>query len=149
MKPRRVLAIASGGGHYVQLLRLRPAWEGHQVSYASVDPSTAVDVAGSPFFAIPDVSRADWWRIPLAALAIAGVLLRVRPQVIITTGALPGLIACALARPFGVRSLWVDSIANSEVLSGSGGQAGCVCSHVITQWPHLAAGTVEHWGSVL
>ena len=149
MKPRRVLAIASGGGHYVQLLRLRPAWEGHQVSYASVDPSTAVDVAGSPFFAIPDVSRADWWRIPLAALAIAGVLLRVRPQVIITTGALPGLIACALGRLIGARTLWVDSIANSEVLSESGRHARRICHQVITQWPHLAESDVAHWGSVL
>jgi hypothetical protein len=43
----------------------------------------------------------------------------------------------------------VDSIANSEVLSGSGGQAGRVCSQVVTQWPHLATDKVEHWGSVL
>jgi hypothetical protein len=43
----------------------------------------------------------------------------------------------------------VDSIANSEILSGSGGQAARVCSQVLTQWPHLAAGRVEHWGSVL
>jgi UDP-N-acetylglucosamine:LPS N-acetylglucosamine transferase len=146
---KRVLAIASGGGHFIQLMRLSPAWEGHAVSIATVDPSSRALVGDAPFFTFRDVSRADWWRIPLAALDIAGILLRVRPQVIITTGALPGLIACALARPFGVKSLWVDSIANSEVLSGSGGQAGRVCSQVVTQWPHLASERVEHWGSVL
>lgn len=146
---KRVLAIASGGGHFIQLMRLQPAWAGHRVSVATVDPTTRSLAGDVPFFTFRDVSRADWWRIPLAALDIAGILIRVRPQVIITTGALPGLIAAALARPFGVKSLWVDSIANSEELSGSGGQAGRVCSQVITQWPHLAGGRVEHWGSVL
>ncbi len=146
---KRVLAIASGGGHFIQLMRLSPAWKGHRVSIATVDPSSRSAVGDAPFFTFRDVSRADWWRIPAAAFDIARILIRVRPQVIITTGALPGLIACALARPFGVKSLWVDSIANSEVLSGSGGQAGRVCSQVVTQWPHLASGKVDHWGSVL
>jgi UDP-N-acetylglucosamine:LPS N-acetylglucosamine transferase len=146
---KRVLAIASGGGHFIQLMRLSPAWEGHQVSIATVDPSSRALVGDVPFFTFRDVSRADWWRIPAAALDIARILFAVRPQVIITTGALPGLIACALARPLGVKSLWVDSIANSELLSGSGGQAGRVCSQVVTQWPHLATDQVEHWGSVL
>jgi UDP-N-acetylglucosamine:LPS N-acetylglucosamine transferase len=146
---KRVLAIASGGGHFVQLMRLSPAWDGHAVSLATVDPSTRALAGDVPFYTFRDVSRADWWRIPLAALDIARILMAVRPQVIITTGALPGLIAAALARPFGIKSLWVDSIANSEVLSGSGGQAGRVCTQVVTQWPHLAQRDVEHWGSVL
>ena len=146
---KRVLAIASGGGHFIQLMRLSPAWDGHDISIATVDPSSRALVGDAPFFSFRDVSRADWWRIPAATLDIARILLRVRPQVIITTGALPGLIACALARPFGVKCLWVDSIANSEILSGSGAQAGRVCSRVVTQWPHLAGGTAEHWGSVL
>jgi len=146
---RRVLAIASGGGHFVQLMRLSPAWAGHAVSIATVDAGTRLLAGDAPFFTFRDVSRADWWRIPLATLDIARILIAVRPQVIITTGALPGLIAAALARPFGVRSMWVDSIANSEILSGSGGQAGRVCNQVVTQWPHLASAKVDHWGSVL
>lgn len=146
---KRVLAIASGGGHFIQLMRLAPAWEGQQVSIATVDPSSRALAGDVPFFTFRDVSRADWWNIPAVTLDIARILMAVRPQVIITTGALPGLIACTLARPFGVKSLWVDSIANSEVLSGSGGLAGRVCSQVVTQWPHLATDEVEHWGSVL
>lgn len=146
---RRVLAIASGGGHFVQLMRLAAAWQGHHIAIATVDPATRLLAGDAPFYTFRDVSRADWWRIPLAALDIAIILLRVRPQVIITTAALPGLIAAALARPFGVRNLWVDSIANSETLSGSGGQAERLCQQVVTQWPHLATKKAEYWGSVL
>jgi len=131
-KPKRILAIASGGGHFVQLLRLRAAWEGHDVTYATVHAASAVDVAPAPLMTFRDVSRADIW-----------------PQVIISTGALPPFLAMVLVKPFGVRTLWVDSIANSEVLSDSGRYASKVASTVVTQWPQLASDDVEHWGSVL
>ena len=149
MTTKRILAIASGGGHFVQLLRLRPAWDGHDVTYATVHAASAVDVAPAKLLTFRDVSRADWWRLPLAAWDAARILLAVRPQVIVTTGALPPLVLLTLARPFGIRTLWVDSIANSEVLSGSGRHAGKVASAVVTQWPQLAEPGVEHWGSVL
>ena len=146
---RRVLAIASGGGHFVQLLRLRPAWEGHDVSYATVHVAAAIDVAPAPLMIFRDVSRADWWRLPLTAWDMARILWRVRPDVIITTGALPGLVCVALARPFGVRSIWVDSIANSETLSASGRSAKGRATRVVTQWPQLVEAGVDHWGNVL
>ena len=148
-KPKRILAIASGGGHFVQLLRLRAAWEGHDVTYATVHAASAVDVAPAPLMTFRDVSRADIWRLPLALWDVAHILLKVRPQVIISTGALPPFLAMVLVKPFGVRTLWVDSIANSEVLSDSGRYASKVASTVVTQWPQLASDDVEHWGSVL
>lgn len=141
--------MASGGGHFVQLLRLRPALDGHEVHFASVHAASASEVEGAPFHVFRDVSRADWWRLPLTLIDVAVILLRVRPQVIITTGALPPLLALLMVRPFGVRTLWVDSIANSEVLSGSGQVARKLASQTITQWPALAEPGVEHWGSVL
>lgn len=147
--PKRILAIASGGGHFVQLLRLRPAWEGHDVTYATVHAASAAEVAPAPLLTFRDVSRADWWRLPLTLWDVAGILIRVRPQVIVTTGALPPLAALLLARPFGVRTLWIDSIANSEQLSGSGSFATRIAGAVVTQWAHLTRRGVDHWGSVL
>ena len=147
--PKRILAIASGGGHFVQLLRLRPAWEGHDVTYATVHAASSVDVAPDRLLTFRDVSRADWWRLPLALIDAVRILFAVRPQVIVTTGALPPLVVLVLARPLGIRTLWVDSIANGEELSGSGRHAGRVANAVITQWPALAEPGVEYWGSVL
>ena len=146
---KRVLAIASGGGHFVQLLRLRPAWADHDVTYATVHASSAADVAPARLLTFRDASRADWWRLPLVIWDMAAILIRVRPQVIVTTGAMPPLVMLALGRLTGAKTLWVDSIANSEVLSGSGGLAGKVATQVVTQWPDLATPQVEHWGSVL
>jgi UDP-N-acetylglucosamine:LPS N-acetylglucosamine transferase len=149
MVKKRVLAMASGGGHFVQLLRLSPAFEGHEVHFATVHAASRSEVGTAPFHVFRDVSRADWWRLPLALLDIATLLLKVRPQVIITTGALPPLLALLLVKPFGVRTLWVDSIANSEVLSGSGQLARKLATQTLTQWPSLTEADVDHWGSVL
>jgi UDP-N-acetylglucosamine:LPS N-acetylglucosamine transferase len=133
----------------VQLLRLREAWADHDVTYATVHAAQAVEVAPASLLTFRDVSRADWWRLPLTLYDIIRILLKVRPDVIVTTGALPPLLALMLARPFGIRTLWIDSIANSEELSGSGRQATHFADKVVTQWPALAGGPVEHWGSVL
>lgn len=145
----KVLAMASGGGHWVQLLRLRPAWDGCAVTYATVHADSAADVAPAPLLTFADASRADWWRLPRVALDMAGIVLRVRPHVVVTTGAAPPLFALGVARLLGARTLWVDSIANGEVLSSSGRLARWVATTRLTQWPGLAQDGVEHWGSVL
>ena len=149
MTPTRVLAIASGGGHWVQLLRLRPAWDGCAVTYATVHADSAGDVAPAPLLTFADASRADWWRLPFVAAQMAAIVLRVRPHVVVTTGAAPPLFALLFARAAGARTLWVDSIANGEVLSSSGRLARGIATQRLTQWPALATAGVDYWGSVL
>jgi len=149
MKTVRVLAMASGGGHWVQLLRMRPAWAGCDVVYASVHADSAVDVPGSRFLSFGDASRKDFWRFGLVACQMLVMVLRVRPDVIVTTGAAPPLFALLFGRMIGARTLWVDSIANGEVLSSSGRLAARVATRRVTQWPALATPDVPYWGSVL
>ena len=50
----KLLAISSGGGHWVQLLRLRPAFDGCEVVYATVREGYREDVGGAEFRLIPD-----------------------------------------------------------------------------------------------
>jgi UDP-N-acetylglucosamine:LPS N-acetylglucosamine transferase len=149
-KPRpRVLAIASGGGHWVQLLRLRPAFADCDVSFATVHADSAADVDGAPLFTFTDASRKDWWRFAAVVVQLTRVIAKVRPDVVVTTGAMPPLAAIVLGRLTGARTLWVDSIANSERLSSSGKLARKLAHRTITQWPDLATPETPCWGSVL
>jgi hypothetical protein len=143
----RVLAVASAGGHLVQLRRLRDAFTGCDVLWTSTDPAFALDVAadaardGRPapaFRAVPEASR--WSKISLLrqALAMAWVVISFRPHAVITTGAAPGYFAIRLGNLIGARTIWIDSIANAEELSLSGRQAGRHADLFLTQWPHLA-----------
>jgi len=147
----RILGISSGGGHWVQLLRLRPAFEGCDVTYATVMEGYRSDLEhGADFRVVPDGNR--WSKINLlrAALAVFLLLIRLRPDVVITTGAAPGYFAVRLGKLLGCRVVWIDSIANAEELSMSGNKAGEFVDLWLTQWPHLARdGGPEFRGSVL
>jgi hypothetical protein len=65
-------------------------------------------------------------------------LLKVRPDVIITTGASVGLFALFLGGKLGAKTIWVDSIANCDTLSLSGIKAKKYADLYLTQWEHLA-----------
>lgn len=146
----RVLAIASGGGHWVQLLRLRPAFEGCDVTYATTHRSYRDEVPGERFHVVPDSNRRAKFRLVLTSLAVARLLLMVRPEVVVSTGAAPGYFAVRLGRWFGARTIWLDSVANAEALSLAGCKAGRCVDLWLTQWPQLARhGGPFYRGSVL
>lgn len=135
---KKILAISSGGGHWVQLLRLRPAFEGHYVVFATVSEGYRTDVQGAPFRVISDATRWEKGRLLWCALQVLWILLRERPDVILSTGAAPGYLAIRLGRWVGAKTVWLDSIANVERLSLSGKQIGRHVDLWLTQWPHLA-----------
>lgn len=138
----KVLAVASGGGHFVQLRRMRAAWEGCRVAYVTTNPGYRAAVEadhGAPgFYVVPDANRWQKLRLLRQLLAILWIMLRERPDVVISTGAAPGYFALRAGRLFGARTVWVDSIANSEELSLSGRAAGKHAHLFLTQWEHLS-----------
>lgn len=137
-KRPKVLAISSGGGHWVQLRRISPAFEGTEVVYVSVEQSYASQVDGARFRLVPDATRWSRWGLLRLAIAMGRILIEERPDVIISTGAAPGYIAIRLGRWLGARTMWIDSIANAEVMSLSGQKALRCADQCLTQWPHLA-----------
>lgn len=148
--PKKILAISSGGGHWIELMRLRPAFEGHEVVYATVSDAYRSHVPGSKLRVIPDVTR--WDRLGLLSCAgrVLAVLARERPDVVISTGALPGFFGVVLGKALGCRTIWVDSIANVEELSMSGAKVGPFADLWLTQWPELArASGPEYAGAIL
>lgn len=148
-KRPRVLAVASEGGHWVQLLRLRPAFDGMELHYVSTKPDYALDVSGN-FHRVIDANRWSKWRVARMFLQVLWVILKVRPTHVVTTGAAPGFAALMWGRLLGARCIWIDSIANSEELSGSGVQAKRFAHVWLTQWEHLSKPEGPHyWGGVL
>lgn len=135
----KVLAIASGGGHWVELARLLPAFSGARVTFASTHKGYAADVAGHAYRVIPDASRDDKIGVAWCMLRIAFLLLWIRPSVVITTGAAPGYLAARMGKLLGAKVCWLDSIANVEELSLSGRVIGQHADLWLTQWQHLSS----------
>lgn len=138
----KVLAIASGGGHWVQLRRMRAAWRGCETIWVTTHPGYREEVEADRtkirFYTVTDANRWQKARLLRQLWQIFRVIARERPGVVVTTGAAPGYFALRLGRIFGARTVWVDSIANAEEMSLSGHRARPYADVWLTQWPHLA-----------
>lgn len=146
----RIFAIASAGGHWQQLMALRGAMQDCDVLFATTLRGLPEEFGASPAVIVSECNRNEAWRIPGTAALLAFWLIRFRPDVVISTGALPGVIALALAKCLGARTIWVDSVANAEEMSLSGRLARRVSDLWVSQWPHVArASGASYFGAVL
>lgn len=144
----KILAVSSGGGHWEQLQLLREAFSAHEVCYVTTDLTLAA--VDSSILVIPDCNRNRPSQALLSAGSVYRIIRRIRPDVIVTTGAAPGLIAIIIGRICGAHTVWIDSVANAEQLSLSGRLAKWVAHLCLTQWPHLARRNAPlFYGSVL
>jgi len=133
----------------VQLLRLRPAFQDHQVEYVCTNESNQIDVAAKMHV----VTDANIWqkvKLIIMFMEVAWIVLKFRPDIVITTGAAPGYAAIIFGRLFGAKTVWLDSIANHDELSSSGRHAGRWATVWLTQWEHLSVENgPAYWGKVL
>ena len=106
-------------------------------------------VEGEKFDSIPDFNRSNMRNVFYAIAKLFKIIRREKPEIVLTTGAAPGLVALIIAKLLGVITVWLDSIANVEELSMSGRIASKFCSRVYTQWPDLAKGNILYSGNVL
>lgn len=148
-KPR-VLAVSSSGGHWEQLMLLRDAFADCSVDYAVTLEGLAERSGVAPAHIVPDFNASRPLKTLRSLWAVARVVLRVRPTLVISTGAAPGLVALYVAKTLGAKTIWVDSVANAERLSLSGRLAKPVADLWLTQWEHLARpGGPDYYGAVL
>jgi len=150
-KKRSLLAISSGGGHWTQLLRLKPAFDDCNVTYASVRLGYKSDLEETDTFKlIPDATRWNRARLIWMALCVTYLLFKLRPDVVVSTGAAPGFVSIRVGKLIGARTIWLDSIANSESMSLSGQKISKYTDLWLTQWEHLATEEGPHYyGSVI
>lgn len=145
----KILAIASAGGHWIQLLRLMPAFEGKEVIFMSTHNSFSETVKGHDFFVVPDASRWNKLRLIYMGFVMVRLVVRIKPDLIVTTGAAPGLMGILAGKIVGARAIWIDSIANVEKISLSGRIALLFADRTYTQWPNLATNRIYFNGNVI
>ena len=138
MSDLKILAIASSGGHWIQLLRLMPAFKNQKVFFVSTHEGYRKQVDGNDFYTVSDGTR--WQKLKLIEMGIevGKIIFSEKPDIIISTGAAPGLMAIIWGWIFRKKSIWIDSIANVDRISMSGRIAKKFCTLHLTQWEHLA-----------
>jgi len=145
----KICLAASGGGHVRQLLDLKGVWSRFDYFFLTEDTALGRSLKEQHrTYFIPHVA---WGQVkhgnPFAILGrtiqsiwrSAAILLRERPDVIISTGAGAVYFAVVWARLFGVRVIIVESFARFEKPSLFGRLAAPLAHEMIVQSPQLAA----------
>ena len=149
-KHKRILAVASSGGHWIQLQRILPALEGHEIVFVTVNHSYKSEVGDNRFYVVRDATIWDRIGVVILGFQMLRILYRERPEIVISTGAACGYFGIRFGKWFGARTIWIDSIANVDHLSLSGEKVGRFADLWLTQWPHLAQSEGPYYqGSVL
>lgn len=155
-KPQHLMLAASFGGHWKQLMVIQSLLTSHderRLSFVSTSPETPREVTGAGYYQIPDCNAGERFKALRCLGSSLRLMHRLRPDLLITTGALPGLLLAAAAKLTGTRVIWVDSVANAECLSTSGRMASRFVDLCCTQWEHLANADAPkgpvYFGSVL
>ena len=147
---KKILMVASSGGHWTQLNLLNTAFNGHERIYVTTDSAYRSLVKDAEFYTVPDATRWDKIRLIVLMLKMFWIILLSKPDIVISTGAAPGFFALFFAKMIGKKTIWVDSIANVDKLSLSGVMVKKYADLWLTQWEHLARPEGPHYaGSVI
>lgn len=146
---KKIIFVASIGGHYVQLKRIFSNIENHRKIVVRTR-ATPVEIASNEVdYLISDFSRTDLQMLPIVFFESLRIIIREKPDLIVSTGALPGAVMLLVGKLLFCKTVWIDSIANTEKLSASGKIASYYADHVLTQWEHIADKKVKYVGAVL
>lgn len=153
-RPKLCLA-ASGGGHVRQILDLEPFWRDYPHVFVTEDTALGRSIAQDhpthfvPHFALGQARLGAAFAMLGAALrslfASARIVLRERPDVVVTTGAGSQLFVVFWARLLGARIVLVDSFARFDSPSAFARLAGPLAHVRIAQ----SAASAARWPGAL
>ena len=146
----KILAIASPGGHWIQLNKIcNPLDNRFNILYVTPNSQFISNKNNRIIKNIIDASADSKLNVLILALQLIILFVKERPKFIISTGAAPGAIAFLIAKYLPIKTIWIDSIANVKQLSRSGKIVRNSADVILTQWESLSDEKVMYKGSLL
>ena len=151
-KKLKICLTASAGGHLSELLKVAACWEGYDtfcVTTTEVVRKKVNDYGN--VYVVGECNYKHPVRCVRVFIRCVKAVFSERPDVVISAGAAGSCMVCYLAKMFGAKVVWLDSIANIKKLSLSGRLVRPVANLLLTQWPELAKKykKAEYVGSVI
>lgn len=142
MKRKKVLFISSSGGHLAQLMHLKPLFE--RYDYHLVTEYLPCNEKLKEKYKVSFLlhgGRNNKFKYLFLFLFNAFkslyILLREKPNVVITTGAHTAVPMCYLAKIFGKKVIYIESFAKVNTPNLSGKLIYPIADLFIVQWPEL------------
>lgn len=141
---KKVLFISSTGGHFSELLQLKPLFEKYN-SYIITEKDKTnesyKDVYGDKMFFLPYGTRSKIFSyiFKYFYLCIKTIYLffKIRPKYIVTTGTHTAVPMCYLGKLFGSKIIFIETFANSKSKTLSGRMIYPIANLFIVQWREM------------
>jgi beta-1,4-N-acetylglucosaminyltransferase len=147
-----VLLVCSSGGHLLQLLALREAWDDLSRIWVSDDtPDVRSLLASEPLLLARGPTARNACTLLRNLVLAWRVCRRYQPAILVTTGAATAVPFAWMARLHGTRVVYVESVTRIEAPSLSCRLIAPVADRVYVQWPELVAAVrrARYRGTVL
>ena len=135
----KICLVCSSGGHFQELLRLRHAWQESEhfwVTFPGVDTNPLL--AAEEMISAYHPTNRNLWNLFRNTIIAWQILKKKRPEIIISTGAGIAIPFFYLAKFFGIRTIYIESLTRIHSLSLTGKLLYPVADQFYVQWPGLA-----------
>ena len=139
----KLALVSSHGGHLTQMLMLAPAFEGHRWFYVTYRCArTEALAARETVYLLPNIGT-NLLRMVWAFLRAVGILLRERPDVIVSTGSEVAIPFSWVGKLLGAQVVYVETWSRVHSHTGTGPLVYPVADLFLVQWPEV----LQHYGS--
>lgn len=131
----RVMLVCSAGGHLDQLMQLRPWWERHDRSWVSFDSEDVItNLEGERRYRGYAPTTRNGWNLVRNLLLSIRLLVRERPDLIVSTGAGLAVPFFWIGRAFGSRTVYVEVYDRIDSPTLTGRLCRRVSNLFLLQW---------------
>jgi beta-1,4-N-acetylglucosaminyltransferase len=131
-----VLLVCSNGGHLAQLLRLEPWWRQHQRMWVTFQKTDAVSqLDGETIVWAYHPTTRNVVNLARNAILCARLLNRVRPSVIVSTGAAVAFPFFIAGRLLGIPTVFIEVYDRVDSTTLTGRLCRPLANLFLVQWP--------------
>lgn len=140
MKNLKICFAASTGGHYEQLMMLKPLMEKHQSFILTEKTSYVVENQDNAIYYLDQVSRNDsFWKFSLFLNILKSlyIFMKEKPDVIICTGVLSMIPMCLIGKIFHKKLIYIESFAKVKTATETGKLLYKYADRFYVQWESM------------
>lgn len=131
---------ASSGGHYEQLMMLKPLMERYDSFVLTEKTQYQAKAKGEKTYYVGQINRKEktvLLKMVLNGFRCLGIFIKERPDVIICTGVLAMLPMCLLMKLFGKKLIYIESFAKVTSATESGKLLYRFADQFYVQWDSM------------
>ena len=143
-KNNRVIFISSTGGHLSELMVLKPIFKDYDYHIVTEKTGSTKSLKKEYGKRIKYVilgirtKKVEYvFKVILNTIKLLGLYIKIRPKVIVTTGAHTAMPLCIIGKLFGAKLVFIETYANVYTPTGTGKFLYKYADKFIIQWEEL------------